>query len=59
MEVSEKAPVYCNISGNISRLIEPKEFRLEETGVVEFNVSLENVSVGEIYVGSFDCYRPE
>ncbi len=58
VEVSGKAPVYCNISGNISRLANPKEFLIKETTVVEFNLTIENVSIGEIYTGSFDCYKP-
>jgi len=58
VEVEKEVPVYCNVSGNISKLIQPKEFNITESSIVTFNVTLEDVKVGEIYVGSFDCYKP-
>ena len=59
VEVSRNVPVYCNITGNISALASPKEFEFKGSKTVNFTLTLENVSVGEVYTGMFKCYRPK
>lgn len=55
--VSERMPVECKITGNISEITSPTEFLINRTQVVEFEVNLENTELGESYRGSFDCYK--
>jgi len=51
--------VECRITGNISKLAKPLKFFVNQSKSVEFNITLENVSIGEVYTGKFECYRPK
>jgi len=56
--VTQGFPVTCKITGNITKIATPTEFYLNATDVVEFELNLENTTIGEVYRGSFDCSKP-